>query len=262
MKKINILLSVLLIVALAFAPTASFGLGGEGIERSNSIATITGGSFDDSVIGGTTPAAGSFTTLDTTGNVGIGTASPNAPLEVKGSLPGVVGGFASGTFHITSSETSQFSGSVITGHSSYGTNTQLWYLGSSSSGDDNVAFINRQSGSLSLSTNNTSRLIITSGGYIKLGSAAPAIMMKKLTGTTGGTEGANSFIAHGLTQSKIIGFQVLITATDSIPPSFTAIAEYQYDAYIESTNVVIMLHATNSGNLLNKAITVLITYEE
>ena len=94
------------------------------------------------------------------------------------------------------------------------------------------------------------------------GSNAPVIKMKKLTGTTGGTEGAVTFIAHGLTQSKIIGFQVFIISPDSIPPSFTAIAEYQYDVYLEAPNVVIMLHPTNSGNLLTKAITVLITYEK
>ena len=99
-------------------------------------------------------------------------------------------------------------------------------------------------------------------GYIALGDDAPAIKMKKLTGTTGASEGASSFIAHGLTRSKIIGCQVFILPADSIPPSFTAIAEYQYDVYLEASNVVIMLHPTNSGNILSKAITILITYEE
>ncbi|KKM68554.1 hypothetical protein LCGC14_1459710 [marine sediment metagenome] len=103
---------------------------------------------------------------------------------------------------------------------------------------------------------------VLNDGFTKLGSGAPTIKMKKVTGTTGATEGTSTFIAHGLTQSKILSFQVFITSTDLIPPFFTAIAEFQYDVYLESPNVVIMLHSTNSGNLLSKAITVLITYEE
>lgn len=37
-------------------------------------------------IGSTTPSTGAFTTLTTTGAVGIGTASPSAPLDVKGNM--------------------------------------------------------------------------------------------------------------------------------------------------------------------------------
>ena len=103
-----------------------------------------------------------------TGKVGAGTPTPNAPLEVKGALPGNVGGFASGLFHITSSGVTQYSNSVITGHSAYSTNTQLWYLGSSSSSNDNITLINRQFGSLSIATNNLDRFIIESDGDIVL----------------------------------------------------------------------------------------------
>ena len=45
------------------------------IQTQLSTAAITSGTIDGVTIGGTTPAAGSFTTLDTTGNVGIGTSS-------------------------------------------------------------------------------------------------------------------------------------------------------------------------------------------
>ena len=57
--------------------------------------------------------------------VGVGTAAPNAPLEVKGALPGSVGGFPSGHFHVTGDGTAEFSNSVITGHNAFNTNTQL-----------------------------------------------------------------------------------------------------------------------------------------
>ncbi len=101
--------------------------------------------------------------------VGAGTVTPNAPLEVKGALPGNVGGFYSGIFHVTSVGTAQFSGSVITGHNSYGTNTQLWYLGSTSdSSHDNIGLINRQNGSINFHTNDTLRMVIDSTGNVDI----------------------------------------------------------------------------------------------
>ncbi|KKN80766.1 hypothetical protein LCGC14_0325720 [marine sediment metagenome] len=103
------------------------------------------------------------------GNFGAGTASPNAPLEVKGALPGNVGGFPSGHFHVTGDGTAQFSNSVITGHSAYNTNTQLWYLGSMSSSNDNICFINRQDGDVHFYTNDTFRMVIDANGNVGIG---------------------------------------------------------------------------------------------
>ena len=47
-------------------------------------ADVNGGNIDGTVIGAATPAAGSFTTGSFSGNVGIWTTSPNAPLTVQG----------------------------------------------------------------------------------------------------------------------------------------------------------------------------------
>ncbi len=77
-----------------------------------------------------------------------------------------VGGFASGALHVTSPSASANSNAVITGHNSVSTNTQLWYLGSTSSSNNNVAFINRQNASISLNSNDTQRLLISSAGVI------------------------------------------------------------------------------------------------
>ncbi len=47
---------------------------------------VTGGTLDGVVIGGVTPAAGSFTTLYASGNVGIGTTNPTQKLAVQEDL--------------------------------------------------------------------------------------------------------------------------------------------------------------------------------
>lgn len=128
------------------------------------------------------PSGGGFTDVGTTiiltninDDVGIGTSSPNAKLDVTGTPGTSVGGFASGQFHVTSPATTVNSNSVITGHSSFNGNTQLWYLGSTSSSNNDIAFINRQSaGNIAFHTNGNIRITITSDGNTGFGAATAA----------------------------------------------------------------------------------------
>lgn len=100
------------------------------------------------------------------GNIGIRTATPNASLDVRG-LPGtVIGGFASGSMHVTSTATAVNSNAVLTGHSLFNTNTQLWYFGSTSSSNNDIAFINRQTGSIAFLSSNTTRMTIEAAGDV------------------------------------------------------------------------------------------------
>ena len=103
------------------------------------------------------------------------------------------------------------------------------------------------------------------GGFTTLGddAGAPVIKMKKLTGTTGALEGADLSIVHGLTLSKIVSVTVLVEASSTffVPPSYTNDAEYGYNYYLTSTGVNIYLSPGNSGNILNKAVKIIITYE-
>lgn len=99
---------------------------------------------------------------------GSGTNTPNAPMEVAGSLPGIVGGSQSGILHVTVSSADVNASAVITGHNLFGGNKQLWYLGSTSSSNDNIGLINRQNGSTALYTNSIPRLTVEADGDVTL----------------------------------------------------------------------------------------------
>ena len=106
---------------------------------------------------------------------------------------------------------------------------------------------------------------ITNTGFTKLGSSAPEIKMKKLTGTTPAVEGNSVTITHGLTGSKILAVDVLVgyssNANNGMPPGYLRIAGYEYYAYQTSSGIVVYLSATNSERVLSDNIRILITYE-
>lgn len=120
--------------------------------------------------------------------VGIGTSSPNAQLDVTGTPGASVGGFASGQFHVTSPSTAVNANAVITGHNSNSGNKQLWYIGSASSSNDSIGFINRQNSSLFLSTNNTARLHIEPDGNVGIGTTNPQAQLYIDQSSTTGAE--------------------------------------------------------------------------
>jgi len=119
--------------------------------------------------------AGVFTEhvrITSDGKTGFNTANPDAIAEFNGDSAGTVGGFVSGTIHIRSPGTAQFSSAAISGHNTFAGNTQLWFLGSRSTEDDNVQLINRQNADLILGTNDTELITITGSG-VAIGGSAP-----------------------------------------------------------------------------------------
>lgn len=98
--------------------------------------------------------------------------------------------------------------------------------------------------------------------YTKLGSDAPSIKMKKLTGTTG-VPGSTKFINHGLNSAKILAVDVLVagnTAGQYFLPGSETTAHY-YSYYVNPLNIAIRLGSSATGIDLS-TVKILITYEE
>lgn len=110
--------------------------------------------------------------------------------------------------------------------------------------------------------NNTGEALQVNG-FTKLGEAAIGIKMKVLKGTTGASEGDEVTIAHGLTGAKIIGLtcKVEYGANAGMLP-FSYSVGGQYYCGHDSTNVQVTLHPTNSENILEKPITIMLWYKE
>jgi hypothetical protein len=118
-------------------------------------------------------------------------------------------------------------------------------------------------GSLLLSTSQEA-LALTPNAYVKLGLNAPAIRQKKLTGTTSSTQGTSATVAHGLSSAKILSCEVLVefSTGNKVTNSWAAVAGYSFSVTVETSNIAVWNDSGNSGNILSKPFTVLITYEE
>jgi hypothetical protein len=105
-------------------------------------------------------------------------------------------------------------------------------------------------------------------GFTTLGNdaSAPRIKMKTLTSTTGSTQGGvnSPDMNHGVTASKIISVSVFVDYGFNffVPPGFVAAPGEQYDYQITGSKIETFNHPTNSINILNKPIKVVITYIE
>jgi hypothetical protein len=107
---------------------------------------------------------------------------------------------------------------------------------------------------------------VTADAYTKLGTDAPAIRMKKITGTTSATQGATVLFPHGLTDSKILSVSVMVSYTGAggwIEPGYNLNPGYEYYWYDDNTgNIRVRNTTANSGNILSAPLVILITYEE
>ena len=105
---------------------------------------------------------------------------------------------------------------------------------------------------------------MTTDGFSVLGDSNTGLKCKVLTGTTAGTEGGFTNVAHGLTSSKIrqIHAVVYYAADSAVIPGHTRSAGYFFTVNFDGTNVLVGNDATNSENILSKTFYVTVWYVE
>jgi trimeric autotransporter adhesin len=150
---------------------------------------------------------------------------------------------------------------VATNTLDYGGSLSFYTKGSNGFLNNNMTIKNTGNvGNVGIGTSDpTTKLEVN--GFTKLGTDAPAIKVKKITGTTAPNESGYVDISHGLTLSKILSVSVLVDAGFLIPESYDQNG-YDFSYYLGSNNIVVFNSVANSYSILSKPIRVLITYEE
>jgi len=213
------------------------------------------------------------------GNIGVGTTNPARMLQIgEPSSPGTILVEGDSEHHdgedynilwgrkkypkITLTDRS-YNGSTFSiwnlgNNLRFGTNTGTpatasWYIEAGDAGD--VIF----NGNIGIGARTPSAKLEVNG-YTKLGTDAPAIKYKKLTGTTADSEGGAITIDHGLDSSKIISIRGVITYDGDNAVPFDSIRT-NYGATVAKRANDIWVGETGS-EILSKPFVMLIAYEE
>jgi hypothetical protein len=104
-------------------------------------------------------------------------------------------------------------------------------------------------------------------GFTRLGKvseSAPIIKMKKLTVQSSGTLTGEIGVLHNLNSSKIISVTTLLEWTTGTfaPPEYSGDTQLRYNFYVTPTEIKIRNNGTGGLLILNKTVTILVTYEE
>lgn len=190
------------------------------------------------------------------GNVGFGTLTPADIIDAQKNQN------ATTNFYFRNTDTTGSNAraylNVIAGDASI-------TLGALHTGDAYIAGTSGRSMYFQQNIGGNVNVEITSGGYTKLGSTtAPAIKMKKITGTTASTEGGDVSIAHGLDGNKIISMTVKVAQDTGYGfyPEYSYTAGFHFSFYHNGSVIYVINHPTSSEQILSKPITIVIFYEE
>ncbi len=166
--------------------------------------------------------------VDADGKVGIGITNPASVLHIKGGTPGEIGTHQAGQIIIQNPAESMWSNVVITAYRSDSNGNpsgQLWYLGSASSGNSDIIFLNRRTSNLRLGTSGITQVTIDHAGNVGIGTTSPTNPLSvkekvsmtaiggiavKLTNKTGVNSVAGKLVQADTTQNDA----VKLTGTD------------------------------------------------
>jgi hypothetical protein len=102
--------------------------------------------------------------------------------------------------------------------------------------------------------------------FSKLGEDAPAIKIKKFTGTTVSGQGNCNIVNIGVPVTKVLDYKVLVaynsSGTSFVPEEYTLNPDYKFSVYLSSSNIYICLHAGNSSLITSKPYSIFLTYEQ
>jgi trimeric autotransporter adhesin len=158
------------------------------------------------------------------------------------------------------------SNNIFVGNNSGGTlnvSNKLFIENSNADKDNALIYGDFAADSLNLNADVTIRDFARLGS---ISSGAPAIKMKKILVPAGPAVNgnANYLFGGGITDSKIIGVNVLMTysGTTKIPPGYIDVAGYEYNIQVQFNGITVINKNGNSANIGGKPISILITYEE
>ena len=212
------------------------------------------------------PSSG-FLALNANGNIGIGTANPFAKLHISAGDasfalfgPNSYGGMlyvGATPNNQNAAQTAQVIASDGNLHIDPASGKNI-YVGYFQARD---IYLNPNGGKVGIGTTIPAASLEVNG-YTKLGSDAPSMKVKKLTGTTSATDGGSVAIAHGLTSSKILSVSVLVSITNGfIPPNYLSPGLHFYWHEVLGS-IIVTNEPGGSAQILSKPFSILITYEE
>ncbi|WP_341226061.1 hypothetical protein [uncultured Arcticibacterium sp.] len=189
------------------------------------------------------------------GYLGLNIDDPAVPLHINYFTTGINSTSGTAIFGQLSLAHTNISGSSINAWNS--TNGTTLFLNSSAGAKVQIG-----------GTSGATQSDLDVNGFSKLGSSAPKIKMKEISGTTSSLEGGLTNVSHGISNAeKILAIDITVnaaapSANDFVPPSYTYHLGHEFNYHYDDGAISVRNIPGNSANILSKPIKILVTYKE